>query len=75
MADTAASKIEYSVISSLAALRSSAEILRDCPELDGKARDRFLQIILSEETRLESSLRSLLDRSGTSPSSIPDLAP
>ncbi|MEM7236578.1 MAG: hypothetical protein AAF501_01960 [Pseudomonadota bacterium] len=75
MADTAANRIEHSMITSLAALRSSAEILRDHPELEGKARDRFLQIILSEEARLENTLRSLLDHSGTTPSSTPDLAP
>lgn len=40
----------------LAAIRSAVEILRDTPDLDARERRRFTEIILCEETRLESML-------------------
>lgn len=45
--------------SSLTAIRSSAEILRDNPDLPSAERARFLQILLIEEGRLEALAEKL----------------
>ncbi|MFK7943961.1 MAG: hypothetical protein AB8B85_13750 [Paracoccaceae bacterium] len=44
---------------SLTAIRSSAEILRDTPELDAPERARFVAIVLEEERRLARALDAL----------------
>lgn len=54
--------LEHHLMTSLTALRSSAEILRDHPEIGQTDRQRFLAIVLSEEARLERLLRSVLNR-------------
>ncbi|QIE55497.1 hypothetical protein G5B40_08515 [Pikeienuella piscinae] len=43
----------HHVRTSLTALRSSAEILRDNPEIDPAQRRRLVDIVLAEEARLE----------------------
>lgn len=60
-----ADNLEHHLMTSLTALRSSAEILRDHPEIGRADRQRFLQIVLSEEARLERLLRSVLNRMPT----------
>lgn len=52
----------HPVLSSLTALRSSAEILRDNPEIDPDQRRRLVDIVLAEEARLE-RLVGRIDRS------------
>ncbi len=44
---------------SLAAIRSSAEHLRDAPDLTEAEHDRFVRIVLEEEIRLEQMLAEL----------------
>lgn len=46
------------VANSLAAIRSAVEILRDTPDLDPCERNRFIEIVLREERRLEALLDS-----------------
>lgn len=46
----------------LASLRSSAETLRDDPEIDAARRGRRLEAILKKETRLERLVRRMGDR-------------
>ena len=46
-------------INALAALRSSAEILRDNPDLDHAQRGRLVDIVLSEEAKLEAMVAKL----------------
>ncbi len=41
------------LIPALASIRSSAEILRDTPDIDPAERRRFAEIVLAEEARLE----------------------
>ncbi|MEX2518921.1 MAG: histidine kinase dimerization/phospho-acceptor domain-containing protein [Paracoccaceae bacterium] len=43
----------HDVLNSLSALRASAEVLRDNPEIEPDQRRRLLDIVLSEEARLE----------------------
>lgn len=49
---------------SLTSLRSSAEILRDHPDIDGAQRSRLLEVVLSEEKRLEDLVAKFVDRRG-----------
>ena len=42
-----------SLIPALSSIRSSAEILRDMPDIDPAERRRFAEIVLAEEARLE----------------------
>lgn len=48
--------------SSLTAIRSSAEILRDNPDLPTAERARFVQILLAEESRLEQLAERIASR-------------
>lgn len=41
------------LIPALSSIRSSAEILRDTPDIDPDERRRFAEIVLAEEARLE----------------------
>ncbi len=52
--------------SPLTAIRSSAEILRDNPDLDTAKRKRFVDIVLMEEARLEALVTRLLDDTDSS---------
>lgn len=47
----------------LTSIRSSAEILRDNPDIDPAERTRFLDIVLAEEARLEALVSALLEAS------------
>lgn len=49
--------------SPLTAIRSSAEILRDNPDIDSVKRRRFVDIVLAEEARLEALVARMLDAS------------
>lgn len=49
--------------SPLTAIRSSAEILRDNPDIDSVRRRRFVDIVLVEEARLEALVSQILDAS------------
>jgi hypothetical protein len=53
---------------SLAAIRSSAEHLRDSPDLSKVEHDRFVRIVLDEEIRLERMLDDLRATPGRSAS-------
>jgi signal transduction histidine kinase len=55
--------------SPLIAIRSSAEILRDNPDIDSVKRRRFVDIVLLEEARLEALVARLLDDSDSRPGS------
>lgn len=48
-----ASPDRHSVLSALTSLRSSAEFLRDNPEIDQEQRRKLFDIVLKEEARLE----------------------
>lgn len=50
---------EIAFRSSLAALRSAAELLRDFPTLGAEERNRFVNIVLAEEQRLEKMIPAL----------------
>ena len=49
--------------SPLTAIRSSAEILRDNPDIDWEKRRRFVDVVLTEEARLEALVARMLDAS------------
>lgn len=49
--------------SPLTAIRSSAEILRDNPDIDSVKRRRFVDVVLAEEARLEALVARMLDAS------------
>lgn len=49
--------------SPLTAIRSSAEILRDNPDIDSVRRRRFVDVVLTEEARLEALVARMLDAS------------
>ena len=53
-----------SLISPLSAIRSSAEILRDNPGIGSQEHQKYLEIVLAEEARLESLLVGMLRASG-----------
>ncbi|MEL6795103.1 MAG: hypothetical protein AAFP78_16720 [Pseudomonadota bacterium] len=53
--------IEYAKREALASLRSSAEILRDHPEMDTAQRRTLIDIVLAEEARLERLLKVAVD--------------
>lgn len=55
-----APKVVHGVTSSLAAIRSSGELLKDVPDLTDSDRARFVGIILREEARLEGLLAQLV---------------
>lgn len=50
---------EIAFRSSLAAIRSAAELMRDFPTLSEADRQRFLNIVLAEELRLETMIPEL----------------
>ena len=62
-AEEALSALASGFRSPLTAIRSSAEILRDNPDIDSVRRRRFLDIVLMEEARLEALVSQLLDGS------------
>lgn len=49
--------------SPLSAIRTSAEILRDNPDIDDAKRKRFVDIVLAEEARLEALILRMLKAS------------
>lgn len=49
-------------LSALTAIKASAEVLRDCPDIDAAERSRFTGIVLSEEARLERMVRELFGK-------------
>jgi len=49
--------------SPLTAIRSSAEILRDNPDIDSEKRRRFVDVVLTEEAQLEALVARMLDAS------------
>lgn len=53
--------------SSLTALRSSAELLRDAPEIEPAQRRRLIDIVLAEEARLERLVERRFDGGGRIP--------
>lgn len=59
--DKAANILEKEIAfrSSLAAIRSAAELLRDFPTLGEEDRKRFVNIVLAEEQRLERMIPAL----------------
>ncbi len=61
--DDALSLIADRLQSPLTAIRCSAEILRDNPDIDAAERSRFLANLLAEEARLEALVRAMLDAS------------
>lgn len=50
---------EIAFRTSLAAIRSAAELLRDFPSLNAGERERFVNIVLAEEQRLERMIPAL----------------
>lgn len=56
---------ELSSMNALAALRSSAEILRDNPDLDRAQRSRLVDVVLTEEAKLEALAAKMFRRGGT----------
>lgn len=50
---------EIALRTSLAAIRSAAELLRDFPTLTMEERERFVNIVLAEEQRLERMIPAL----------------
>ncbi len=59
-AGAGAPDLAHTVVSSLTAIRTTAEMLRDHPEIDPAERKRFLGIVLDEERRLETMLPPVL---------------
>ncbi len=59
-AETGQGDVAHTMTSSLAAIRSTAELLRDHPNLDIAERKRFLGRLLEEEQRLERLLPKAL---------------
>lgn len=55
--------------SPLSAIRTSAEILRDNPDIDDVKRKRFVDIVLAEEARLEALVLQMLKASNVKPGS------
>ena len=55
--------LAHHLITPLSAIRSSAEILRDNPGIDSRERQRFVDIVLAEEARLESLLSRMISAS------------
>ena len=53
----------------LTAIRASAEILRDDPNIDAAKRKRFVDIVLEEEARLEALVLQMLEASKVKPGS------
>ena len=49
--------------SPLTAIRSSAEILRDNPDINSDKRRRFVDVVLTEEARLEALIARMLEAS------------
>lgn len=58
--DEAGRFLEHRLFTSLTVIRSSAEILRDNPEIGRNERQRFLEAMLHEERKIEQILQSLL---------------
>lgn len=58
--DEAGLCMEHRLFTSLTVIRSSAEILRDNPEIGRNERQRFLEAMLQEEQKIEQILQSLL---------------
>lgn len=52
--------VAHQVVNSLTAIRSTAEMLRDHPEIDVGERRHFLAMLLKEEARLEGLLPQAL---------------
>lgn len=50
---------EIAFRTSLAAIRSAAELLRDFPTISEEDRKRFIDIVLAEEQRLENMIPAL----------------
>ena len=50
---------EIAFRTSLAAIRSAAELLRDFPTISAEDRERFVNIVLTEEQRLERMIPAL----------------
>jgi nitrogen-specific signal transduction histidine kinase len=50
---------EIAFRTSLAAIRSAAELLRDFPTISEEDRERFVNIVLAEEQRLEKMIPAL----------------
>ncbi|RVU38562.1 hypothetical protein EOI86_04575 [Hwanghaeella grinnelliae] len=50
---------EIAFRTSLAAIRSAAELLRDFPTISEEDRERFVNIVLTEEQRLEKMIPAL----------------
>ncbi|MEM9735014.1 MAG: hypothetical protein AAF908_00215 [Pseudomonadota bacterium] len=48
------------ILNALTAIRSSAEVLRDFPEIDPRQQRRFVEIVLAEEARLEALMPGLM---------------
>jgi hypothetical protein len=51
------------LIPALSSIRSSAEILRDTPDIDAADRRRFAEIVLAEEARLEALVAEMTEAS------------
>lgn len=52
-----------SLIPALSSIRSSAEILRDTPDIGAAERRRFAEIVLAEEARLEAMVKKFAGES------------
>ena len=61
MDEKAANNLEKEIAfrTSLAAIRSAAELLRDFPTISAEERKRFVDIVLAEELRLERMIPAL----------------
>lgn len=55
-------EVEHALRTPLASMRSLAEILHDCPDLDPAERRRFLAVLVAENERLGGVVERLLER-------------
>ena len=53
-------EVEHALKTPLTTIRSVSEILRDYPELSSEERERFLSVLLDENTRLTGAVEQLL---------------